>query len=212
MWTVTKSAVALLCCLAIGQFGIANQAFAEYPEKPITIIYPWSPGDPVEVVLRSIGELASKALGEPFVINNVGGAGGTKSMTAGATEQGVKIGWGDTALGWGGLVVPKGTPEAITNKLQAVLADIVHTDPLFTRGTWNALIVFIALILFTLLFERLGYILTMIPLLIVVAIMIGAKNNIAVALVSILLAITCLTIFRYGLCSKSSNRCRTFIM
>jgi tripartite-type tricarboxylate transporter receptor subunit TctC len=62
-------------------------AKAEFPEKPITIIYPWSPGDPVETVLRTLGEQASERLGQPFVINNVQGAGGAKSMTAGATAE-----------------------------------------------------------------------------------------------------------------------------
>ncbi|GAB5374130.1 MAG: tripartite tricarboxylate transporter substrate binding protein BugD [Acuticoccus sp.] len=59
------------------------RAQAQYPEKPITIIYPWAPGSAIERVLRAMGEMASEELGQPFVINNVSGAGGTKSMTAG---------------------------------------------------------------------------------------------------------------------------------
>ncbi len=62
-------------------------AVAAFPEKPVTIIYPWAPGDPVDTVLRTFGEHAAAKLGQPVVINNVQGAGGTKSLTAGATAE-----------------------------------------------------------------------------------------------------------------------------
>ena len=55
-------------------------AFAEWPEKPITIIFPWAAGDPTETVLRTAGELVAKKLGQPIVISNVTGAGGTKAL------------------------------------------------------------------------------------------------------------------------------------
>jgi len=76
--------------LAVAAFAAVTtfaDARAEYPEKPITIIYPWAPGDPVDVVLRTLGELASKDLGQPIVINNVQGAGGKKSMAEGAKAE-----------------------------------------------------------------------------------------------------------------------------
>ncbi|MEQ9639716.1 MAG: tripartite tricarboxylate transporter substrate binding protein [Alphaproteobacteria bacterium] len=65
----------------------ALPAVADWPEKPITIIFPWAPGDPTEVVLRTIGELAADKLGQPVVINNVTGAGGTKAMAAAAAAE-----------------------------------------------------------------------------------------------------------------------------
>lgn len=78
-----KSAVACaVAAVALAAYSV--QAKAEFPEKPITIIYPWAPGDPVDTVLRTLGEQASKTLGQPLVINNVQGAGGTKSMAEGA--------------------------------------------------------------------------------------------------------------------------------
>ncbi len=66
---------------------VALPAFADWPEKPITIIFPWAPGDPTETVVRTVGELAAKKLGQPVVINNVKGAGGTKAMAAAATAN-----------------------------------------------------------------------------------------------------------------------------
>jgi tripartite-type tricarboxylate transporter receptor subunit TctC len=47
-----------------------------------------------------------------------------------AKEQGVEIGWGNTALGWGGLVVPAGTPDDVVAKLQSTIGDIVQGDAL----------------------------------------------------------------------------------
>ncbi|MEM7021173.1 MAG: tripartite tricarboxylate transporter substrate binding protein [Pseudomonadota bacterium] len=78
------SGLVLAAGIALAMNTVAN---ADYPEKPITVIYPWAPGDPVDTVLRTLGEQASQELGQPFVINNVQGAGGAKSMTAGATAE-----------------------------------------------------------------------------------------------------------------------------
>lgn len=83
MKTMFKGFLALTigCATLLG--GQAVEAQSAYPEKPITIIYPWAPGSAIERVLRAMGEMASAELGQPFVINNISGAGGTKSMTAG---------------------------------------------------------------------------------------------------------------------------------
>lgn len=48
-----------------------------FPTRPITLIVPFSAGGPTDVQLRAIAAAASKELGQPIVINNVPGAGGT---------------------------------------------------------------------------------------------------------------------------------------
>ncbi|TCH96368.1 tripartite tricarboxylate transporter substrate binding protein [Roseococcus sp. SYP-B2431] len=53
------------------------RAQARYPERPIRLIIPWPAGGSADAQLRSIGELATRALGQPVVIENRGGAGGT---------------------------------------------------------------------------------------------------------------------------------------
>jgi tripartite-type tricarboxylate transporter receptor subunit TctC len=84
MQTSLKSALAIVAGAVAGILGLAGSAVAEFPEKPITIIYPWAPGDPVETVLRTLGEAMAKDLGQPVVINNVQGAGGKQAMAEGA--------------------------------------------------------------------------------------------------------------------------------
>ncbi len=53
-------------------------ALAEYPEKPITIVVPFSAGGPTDKVARDLAEALRKPLGgATVVIENVAGAGGT---------------------------------------------------------------------------------------------------------------------------------------
>ncbi len=57
---------------------MATAAFAEYPDKPITIVVPFSAGGPTDKVARDFAEAVRKPLGgQAIVIDNVAGAGGT---------------------------------------------------------------------------------------------------------------------------------------
>ena len=67
-----KTVLASLLALCVGA------ALAEYPEKPVTIVVPFTAGGPTDKVARDLGEAMRKALGgQPVLIDNVGGAGGT---------------------------------------------------------------------------------------------------------------------------------------
>ncbi len=66
------------------------------------------------------------------------------------------------------------------------------------RARWS-LALFVALLCFVLLFESVGYILTMVPLLAVVSLLCGAPNKLGALVVAICLSTICLVIFRYGL-------------
>jgi tripartite-type tricarboxylate transporter receptor subunit TctC len=83
-----KNSNVLLCAVAasIAVMG-AMPAAAEWPEKPITIIYPWPAADPTSVAIRTIGEMVSEELGQPVVINNVTGAGGTVALATAISAE-----------------------------------------------------------------------------------------------------------------------------
>jgi tripartite-type tricarboxylate transporter receptor subunit TctC len=63
---------------------LSTPAAAQYPAKPITVIVPFAAGGPTDVIARLLGEPMSRTLGQPVIIENIGGAGGTIGMTRAA--------------------------------------------------------------------------------------------------------------------------------
>src|SRR5215813_1678315 len=64
-----------------------------YPDKPIHFIVPFTPGSATDVTARSVGQELSKRLGQPVVIDNRPGAGGTigAAQVARATPDGYTL-------------------------------------------------------------------------------------------------------------------------
>jgi len=64
--------------LATAALLATTAAFADYPEKPITLVVPFAAGGPTDKVARDLAEVLRKGLNNQTVlIDNVGGAGGT---------------------------------------------------------------------------------------------------------------------------------------
>jgi tripartite-type tricarboxylate transporter receptor subunit TctC len=59
----------------------------QYPSKPINVIVPFAAGGPTDVVARLVGEHMGRTLGTTFVVENIGGAGGSLGMTRAAAAQ-----------------------------------------------------------------------------------------------------------------------------
>ena len=66
---------------------LSTPALAQYPSKPITVIVPFAAGGPTDVVARLVGEHMGRTLGTTFVVENIGGAGGSIGMTRAALAQ-----------------------------------------------------------------------------------------------------------------------------
>ena len=61
----------------------AGGAFAQaFPSKPIKLIVPFSAGSGTAIAARAVGEFMAKGLGQPVVIENRPGAGGTIAASA----------------------------------------------------------------------------------------------------------------------------------
>ena len=65
----------LFCMAAV------NVAQAAFPEKPVTLIVPFAAGGPTDVLARVVGESLGKVLGQPVIVENTPGAGGTVGNT-----------------------------------------------------------------------------------------------------------------------------------
>jgi tripartite-type tricarboxylate transporter receptor subunit TctC len=77
---------------------LASSAAAQpFPSRPISLIVPYPAGGPLDQVARVMTEHMRGTLGQPFVIENVSGAGGSIGVgrVARATPNGYTIGIGD---------------------------------------------------------------------------------------------------------------------
>jgi tripartite-type tricarboxylate transporter receptor subunit TctC len=95
-----KLAVAMvLAALA----GIASVQAQTYPSRQITLIVPFPPGGSTDVAARILAEHMRPQLGQPVIIENVGGAGGSIAVgrVARAAPDGytIDIGQWDTHVG-----------------------------------------------------------------------------------------------------------------
>ena len=93
--------LALCCSSAFGQ---------TYPAKPITLIIPFPPGGSTDIVGRIAADGMARELGQPFVVDNRGGAGGAIGAKAIAEAA------------------PDGYTLGIATISTHVVNPIVHTD------------------------------------------------------------------------------------
>ncbi len=83
--------------------GIAGVQAQSYPSRQLTIVVPFPPGGSTDVVGRIMAEKMRPLLGQPVIIENVGGAGGSIAVgrVARAAPDGytIDIGQWDTHVG-----------------------------------------------------------------------------------------------------------------
>ncbi len=73
------SMIKLLCVISLLFCGLTHSVVADpaYPNKPIRIVVPFTPGGSPDVLARTIGQKLSEATGVAVVVENIAGAGGT---------------------------------------------------------------------------------------------------------------------------------------
>ena len=85
---------------AVAAFGFAAGIAApqtDYPRRPITLIVPFAAGGPTDAIARVVSDHMTRTLGQPIIIENMVGAGGTSASTraARANPDGYTIEMGD---------------------------------------------------------------------------------------------------------------------
>jgi tripartite-type tricarboxylate transporter receptor subunit TctC len=98
--SMKKSIVAIVLAAFAGIAGVQAQT---YPSRQITLVVPFPPGGSTDVVGRIMAEKIRPLLGQPVIIENVGGAGGSIAVgrVARAAPDGytIDIGQWDTHVG-----------------------------------------------------------------------------------------------------------------
>src|SRR5262249_8783158 len=73
-----------IAAAALGLAAGSAAAQTDFPQRAITLIVPFAAGGPTDVVSRIVGDHMSRTLGQPVIIENVVGAGGTTASTRAA--------------------------------------------------------------------------------------------------------------------------------
>ena len=93
----------LIVAFALTLAAIAPAAAQPFPSRPITLIVPFPPGGSTDTAARIMAERMRPILGQPIVIENVGGAGGSigvgRVARAPADGYTIDIGQWDTHVG-----------------------------------------------------------------------------------------------------------------
>jgi len=98
-----KNRFVALALAALAGIGCAQAQAQTYPTRQITLIVPFPPGGSTDVAARILAERMRAPLGQPVIIENVGGAGGSIAVgrVARAAPDGytIDIGQWDTHVG-----------------------------------------------------------------------------------------------------------------
>jgi tripartite-type tricarboxylate transporter receptor subunit TctC len=72
MFRLVRTTAIGLACAA----GVSSAAAQSWPTRPVTMVVPFTAGTTSDIIARAMVERLSQTLGQPFVIDNRGGAGG----------------------------------------------------------------------------------------------------------------------------------------
>ena len=82
-----------LAIVAVALGAVTGTARAAYPDRPITLIVPFAPGGPVDIIARILNIYLAQILGQQVIVDNRGGAAGNIGMgvAAHATPDGYTL-------------------------------------------------------------------------------------------------------------------------
>ena len=100
---------AAVAALTAAPWSTAQTAEPAYPTKPIRMVVPYAGGGGVDIIGRFVGAKLSEDLGQQFIVDNRGGAGGTvgTDIVAKAPADGYTVLVTNSGLAYGESLYPK---------------------------------------------------------------------------------------------------------
>lgn len=74
-------AVLIISWMAVTEMAVVRAAEVQYPARPVRMLISYPPGGPSDLAARLVAPHLTEALGQQFIIDNRGGAGGTLAVT-----------------------------------------------------------------------------------------------------------------------------------
>lgn len=74
-WMFKRVLVSVL--LGLSAVSAVPSVWAQYPDKPVTLVVPFAAGGPSDKIARDLAEALRKPLGQTVIVDNTAGAGGT---------------------------------------------------------------------------------------------------------------------------------------
>src|SRR5262245_43145165 len=91
--------IRLMCAAALAAMAIESAAAQVYPSRPVTLINPFPAGGATDILARTLVDHMKGTLGQPIIVENVPGAGGTvgTARAARAAPDGYTLSFGNWA-------------------------------------------------------------------------------------------------------------------
>jgi tripartite-type tricarboxylate transporter receptor subunit TctC len=120
------STLALVTAIAMS----STSAFAQYPERTITIVVPFAAGGVTDLSARVYAEHMSKELGQPVIVDNKPGAGGTTGggLVSAAAPDGYTLLWSGASLLAMAPLIYKDLSYDITTSFEPISRFMAHPN------------------------------------------------------------------------------------